>query len=75
MVRQQQSDSAYILGAVCPQCDAAVGLVLPFANTQTMALHLEAISLAVLPGRHALLILDQAWHTTLKLRNCLAYRY
>jgi transposase len=53
---------------VCPQCDAAVGLVLPFANTQTMALHLEAISQAVPPGRHALLILDQAgWHTTLKL--------
>ena len=46
----------------------AVGLVLPFANTQTMALHLHAISQAVPPGRHALLILDQAgWHTTLKL--------
>ena len=68
IVRQQQSESAYIFGAVCPQCDAAVGLVLPFASTQTMALHLEAISLAVPPGRHALLILDQAgWHTTLKL--------
>jgi transposase len=68
VVRQQQSESAYIFGAVCPQCDVAVGLVLPFANTQTMALHLEAISLAVPPGRHAVLILDQAgWHTTLKL--------
>jgi transposase len=68
VVRQQQSESAYIFGAVCPQRDTAVGLVLPFANTQTMALHLEAISLAVPPGRHALLILDKAgWHTTLKL--------
>jgi transposase len=68
VVRQQQSESAYIFGAVCPRCDTAVGLVLPFANTQTMAFHLEAISLAVPPGRHAVLILDQAgWHTTLKL--------
>jgi len=67
-VRQQQSESAYLFGAVCPQCDAAVGLVLPYANTQTMALHLEAVSQAVPPGRHALLVLDQAgWHTTPKL--------
>lgn len=70
VVRQQQSQSqsAYIFGAVCPECDAAVGLVLPFANTQTMALHLEAISQAVPPGRHAVVVLDQAgWHTTPKL--------
>ena len=57
---------------MCSQCDVAVALVLPFANTQTMALHLEAISLAVPPDQHALLILDQAgWHTTLKLPQLL----
>jgi hypothetical protein len=68
IVRQQQSESAYNFGAVCPQRDAAVGLVLPYANTQTMALHLEAISQAIPAGRHALLVLDQAgWHTTAKL--------
>ncbi len=68
VVRQQQSELAYIFGAVCLRCNTAVGLVLPFANTQTMALHLEAISLAVPPGRHAVLVLDQAgWHTTPKL--------
>jgi transposase len=45
-----------------------VGLVLPSANTKTMALHLQEISQAVPPGRHAVLILDQAgWHTTPKL--------
>jgi hypothetical protein len=38
------------------------------ANTRTMALHLEAVSQAVPPGRHAVLVLDQAgWHTTQKL--------
>ena len=76
VVRQQQSESAYIFGAVCPQCDAAVGLVLPFANTQTMALHLEAVSQAIPPGRHAILVLDKAgWHTTPKLPQLLTYHY
>jgi hypothetical protein len=60
IVRQQQSESAYIFGAVCAQRDEAVGLVLPYANTKTMALHLEAFSLAIPPGRHAVLVLDQA---------------
>ena len=68
VVRQQQPEWAYIFSVVCPQCDTAVGLVLPFANTEAMTLHLEAISHAVPPSRHALLILDQAgWHTTMKL--------
>jgi transposase len=68
VVRQQQSESADIFGAVCPQRDAAIGLVLPYANTQTMALHLDEISQAIPAGRHALLVLDQAgWHTTAKL--------
>jgi transposase len=45
-----------------------VGLVLTYANTNMMALHLEEISLAIPPGHHALLVLDQAgWHTTKKL--------
>ena len=60
LLRQQQSELAYIVGAVCAQRDAAVGLVLPYVNTKTMALHLQEISEAVPPGRHAVLILDQA---------------
>jgi transposase len=68
VVRQQQSESAYIFGAVCAQRDAAIGLVLPYANTKTMALHLEAVSQAIPAGRHAVLVLDRAgWHTTQKL--------
>jgi transposase len=67
-VRQQQSESAYIFGAVCPARDAAVGLILPYANTNIIAVHLEEISLAIPAGHHALLVLDQAgWHTTEKL--------
>lgn len=68
VVRQQQSESAYIFGAVCPRQDSAVGLVLPHADTQAMAYHLEAVSKAIPAGRHAVLVLDRAgWHTTPKL--------
>ena len=68
VVRQQQSKSAYIFGAFCPQQDLSVGLVLPHADTQAMIHHLSAVSDAVPAGRHAVLVLDRAaWHTTLKL--------
>ena len=44
------------------------GLVLPFCNTETMNLHLAEISLAIAPGAHAVLLMDQAgWHLTPKL--------
>ena len=77
VVRQQQSESAYLFGAVCPQCDAAVGLVLPYANTQTMALHLEAVSQAVPPGQAGMrcwcwIRLDGIPHRN--CRSCPTYR-
>jgi transposase len=38
-------------------------LVLPFCNTAGMSLHLAEIAHMVEPGRHAVLLLDQAgWH-------------
>jgi transposase len=44
-------------------------LVLPFCNTRTMTLHLAEIALAVTPGAHALLLMDQAgWRMTAKLK-------
>jgi hypothetical protein len=33
---------------------------IPYANTKTMALHLQEVSQAIPPGRRALAILDQA---------------
>ena len=43
----------------------AAGLVLPFCNTETMNLPLAEVWLAVAPGAHAVLLMDQAgWHTT-----------
>lgn len=68
VIRQQQFESAYIFGAVCPANNEAVGLVMPIVNTHAMKLHLEHISARVPEGRHAVIVLDRAsWHTTKKL--------
>ena len=70
VVRQQQFKYTYIFGAVCPSRDEAVGLILPYANTDTMLIHLEHISAKISEGRHGLLVLDQAgWHTTKKINR------
>jgi transposase len=42
--------------------------VLPWCNTQAMSLHLAEMALAVAPGAHAALLVDQAgWHLSQKL--------
>src|SRR5829696_4265524 len=65
----QRTQSAYIFGAICPAKGKAAGLVLPRCSTQAMALHLQEVSLAVAPGHHAVLMLDQAgWHLSPKLK-------
>ena len=59
---------AYIFGAICPKKGKGAGLVLPYCDTGAMNEHLKEISIAVDPGAHAVLILDQAgWHKTPKL--------
>ena len=43
-------------------------MMLPYADTAAMQLHLQEISLAVAPGRHGVVIMDRAgWHETKKL--------
>jgi hypothetical protein len=64
----QRTQWTYLFGAICPAKGKAAGLVLPFCNTWAMNLHLQEISLAVAPGAHAVLLVDQAgWHMTPKL--------
>jgi len=54
---------AYLFGAVCPERATGAALVLPYANTAAMRLHLQEISPHVAPGAHAVLVLDGAgWH-------------
>lgn len=62
-VRDHRFKSAYIFGAVCPERDTGVAIVLSKANTEGMNLLLEELSLAVAPNAHAALIMDGAgWH-------------
>jgi transposase len=62
-VRDTRYEWSYLFGAVCPDRAATAALVLPFVNTEAMALHLAEIARNVTPGAHAVLVLDGAgWH-------------
>ena len=62
-MRDTRYEWAYIFGAVCPERATGAALVLPFADTQAMNLHLAEIARTVAPGAHAVLVLDGAgWH-------------
>ena len=61
--RDQRYSWAYLFGAVCPARGTGAALVLPFADTDMMNLHLVEISTHVAPGAHAVLTIDGAgWH-------------
>lgn len=63
-VRQQQFDSAYLFGAVCPATGATEALIAPWVNKDIMTKHLEQISKRTEEGRMAVVIMDGAgWHT------------
>ena len=67
-LRDTRYQWAYLFGAVCPRRGVAAGLVLPYANTEAMTLHLAEIARAVAPGAHAVLVLDGAgWHSSKNL--------
>ncbi len=64
----QRTASTYIFGAMCPKQGRAVGLILPWCNTEAMELHLAAISAEIGPSRQAALLVDQAgWHISGRL--------
>lgn len=66
--RDQRTASTYIFGAICPKQGKGAALVLPVCNTQAMTLHLADIASKVAPGKHAILLLDQAgWHLSSRL--------
>ena len=63
--RDSRYEWAYLFGAVCPERATGVALVMPYANSEAMNLHLREIGRAVAPGAHAILVLDGAgWHTS-----------
>src|SRR6266700_4316966 len=59
----QRTASTCIFGAICPKDGKGAALVLPRCNIAAMNLHLAEIAIAVAPGAHAALVLEQAgWH-------------
>jgi hypothetical protein len=64
----QRTASTYIFGAICPKDGKGAALVLPSCNTEAMNLHLAEIAKQIAPGRHAVILLDQAgWHMSKSL--------
>lgn len=65
---QNEYEWVYLYGAANPITGESCALVLPWADTAMMRLHLEALSDQVGPDRHVILVLDNAgWHTTGRL--------
>src|SRR6185503_14639845 len=65
----QRYQSAYLFGAICPARGTGAALVLPFADTEAMQLHLDEVSCHVAKEAHAVLLCDRAgWHTTTALK-------
>ena len=58
--KDQRYDSAYVFGAICPARGTGAAGVMPWANTEAMQHHLDAISRAVARNGHAVLLLDRA---------------
>jgi hypothetical protein len=64
-VREQRYASAHLFGAVCPERDAGVALVLPELSTVAMGVFLAELSCTLAAGTHAVLVLDRAgWHVS-----------
>ena len=67
--KDQRYENAYLFGAVCPSRNTGIAVIMPHADTEAMQKHIDEIGRAVMPGAHALIILDKAgWHTTRKLK-------
>ena len=59
-VRQQQFESAYLYGAVCPTTGTTQAIIAPHAYSEYMYEHSKLISTVTQFGRHALVIMDGA---------------
>ena len=65
----QRYTNAYLFGAICPMGAKGAALMLPFANTRAMQMHLDEISCNVAAKAHGIVLMDRAgWHSTDKLK-------
>ena len=66
-IKQQGYRNTYIYGAINPATGKRSALVFDRVSTDAMNVHLNQISQALEPGRHAIVIMDQAgWHSSAK---------
>lgn len=66
---QSEYEWVYLYGAANPETGESVALVLPWANTSMMQLHLDTISHQAGEDRHIVLVLDNAgWHRAKALK-------
>lgn len=66
--RDLRHQAVYLFGAVCPERDTGVALVLPTVGTTAMQAMLDELSQAVTPGAQAVVVMDRAgWHIAAEL--------
>jgi hypothetical protein len=62
-LRDLRHQAVYLFGAVCPERDPGVALVLPCVGAAAMQAMLDELSAAVAPNAHAVVLMDRAgWH-------------
>jgi hypothetical protein len=67
-LRDLRHQAVYLFGAVCPERDAGVALVLPAVGAAAMQAMLDELGQAVAPGAHAVVLMDRAgWHIAKEL--------
>lgn len=67
-LRDMRHDAAWIFGAICPERDTGVALVLPEATGPAMQALIDELAGQLPADRHAVLIMDRAgWHIAAKL--------
>jgi hypothetical protein len=67
-VRDLRHQAAYLFGAVCPERDAGVALVLPTVGAAAMQAMLDELAQAISPQAHAVVLMDRAgWHVAREL--------
>jgi len=64
----QRYENAWAFGAICPALGKGAAIASPWVNASAMQAHVDAISRAVAPGAHAVLVMDRAgWHVAREL--------
>ena len=67
-LRDMRHEAAWIFGAICPERDTGVALVLPEASVPAMQALIDELAGQLPADRHAVLVMDRAgWHIARKL--------